>query len=86
MAHQVAWNKIIYEEFLDLTYLSKFQRDVMDRHVIYKMTDLQIALDLHASESTVQKAIRECKLMYDDVQPYSKILPPRKKLKGIKTE
>jgi len=53
----------------------------MDRHVIKRMSDIQIAMDLNCSESSVQKAIRECKRMYDDVQPYSNILQPRRKLK-----
>ena len=79
MAKQVNWNVIIYQEYLRLTYLSEFQKEVMDRHVTKRMTDYQIAMDLHASESAVARAIHECKKMYDDVQPYSDILPIRRR-------
>lgn len=78
---QVQWTVPIYEEYLRLTLLSDFQKQVMDLHV-RRYTDYQIAMQLNTSESAVQRAIRECKKMYDAVQPYSSILPVRKRLKS----
>lgn len=79
---EVDWNAPIYEEFLRLTYLTDFQRKVMDKHVIERKTNYQIAMELTASESSVQRAIKECKKMYDSVKPYSDILPERKCLRN----
>ena len=77
MAKQVNWTVPIYEEYISLVFMSDFQRDVMDLHVRRK-TDIQIARELHCSESSVQRAIRECKNMYDAVQPFSRVLPKRR--------
>lgn len=74
---QVPWNKIIYDEYIRLTFMTDFQREVMDCHVAKRMSNTQIAMKLNASESAVNRALRECKDMYDDVQPYSDILPVR---------
>lgn len=73
---QVRWNKIIYDEFIRLTTMTDFQRAVMDMHV-KRESNVAIALALHCSESSVNNAIRQCKDMYDDVQPHSDILPKR---------
>ena len=75
---QVTWTVPIYEEFKRLTYMTDFQREVMDLHV-RRESDVAIALKLNTSVSAVQRAIRECKDMYDLVQPHSQILPVRRK-------
>lgn len=80
---QVEWNKLLYEEFKSLAFLSDFQLQVMDLHV-RRVSDVEISMKLHCSESSVQRAIRECKDKYDAVQPYSDILPVRKKSKTEK--
>ena len=77
---QVSWNLPIYLEFQRLAFLSDFQTKVMDRHV-RGCSDTQIAIELNCSQSTVERAIRQCKKKYDEVQPYSPLLPKRKKVK-----
>lgn len=79
MAREVLWTVPVYEEFLRLAYLTEFQKQVMDMH-IRRCSIVEIALALNASESSVNRAIRQCKDIYDAVQPHSDILQPRGKL------
>lgn len=75
---QVDWTPQRYATFCELTYMTDYQRQVMDLHVIKDMDDLNIALATDSSVSTVQRAIRDCKDMYDIVQPYSRFLEKRR--------
>lgn len=74
---QVLWNKPIYDEFIRLTILTDTQKKVIDLHVKGK-TLTQIAMEINLSESSVQRTIKDLKIIYDSVQPYSDILPIRK--------
>lgn len=83
MAKEVVWTKKRYDEFISQACLSDFQAKVMEKHVLKNMTIAGIASELHAGESTVSKAIKECKIAYDAVQQFSDILPVREK-KSVK--
>ena len=75
---QVPWNKIILEEFISLALLTKEEEMIM-RTRVAGWTISKQAETFGMSESTVNRYIKQLKEKYDNVQPYSAILPPRKK-------
>ena len=75
---QVPWNKIILEEFISLALLTKEEEMIM-RTRVAGWTISKQAETFGMSESTVNRYIKLLKEKYDNVQPYSVILPPRKK-------
>ena len=77
MAHQVPWNKIILEEFIQLAELTEQEEWVMRTRVAGWSRTKQ-ARELHISVETLDRIIRLLKRKYDNVQPYSPLLPPRK--------
>lgn len=77
MSKQVAWNKIILEEFISLACLSKTEEMIM-RTRVSGWTITKQAYELHMSESSVKRIIARLKKKYDKVQKYSALLPPRK--------
>lgn len=86
MGREVEWSWPRYDEFLRLAILTEDERRVMDLHVFGKnkarpnpMQNWQIAQELCCSESTVDAILRKIKSKYDNVQPFSEILPPRKR-------
>lgn len=73
----VPWNEVLYREFSRLGMLTEFQREVLRTRIMgYSIT--QQAMSLNVSESTINRTIRELKTRYDEVQPYSDLLPPRR--------
>lgn len=78
MAHQIPWNKIILEEFISLSCLSKDEEAVI-RTRVAGWTRTEQAMKLGMDLSTVDRHIRRLKNKYDEVQKFSAILPPRKK-------
>lgn len=77
MAHQVLWNKIILEEFIELASLSK-DEEMIIRTRVAGWSRLQQAEKLGMSLANVDRIITKLKIKYDSVQKYSPILPPRK--------
>ena len=77
MAKQVAWNKIILEEFISLASLSKEEEMVM-RTRVAGWTRTKQCMEFNMSMSTLDRIIKRLKVKYDAVQKYSVILPPRK--------
>lgn len=77
MTRQIIWTKIIMEEFIDLANLSKEEEMVL-RTRCDGWTITKQAQELHMSKSKVDSIVRDLKLKYDMVQPYSTILPKRK--------
>jgi len=77
MAHQVLWNKIILEEFIELASLSK-DEEMIIRTRVAGWSRLQQADKLGMSLASVDRIITKLKIKYDNVQKYSPILPPRK--------
>lgn len=78
MACQVVWTKIVLEEFIKIGGLTADEEHIM-RTRCKGWTRTRQALELGMSISTVDRLIRSCKRKYDAVQPFSCILPPRKK-------
>lgn len=77
MAHQVAWNKIILEEFVRIGGLTSIEEEVIRTRVAgWTRTEQSIKLGL--SVPTIDRAIKRCKVKYDNAQKYSPILPPRR--------
>lgn len=77
MAHQVPWNKVILEEFIDMACLSQTEEAIM-RTRVKGWTITKQAYELGMSESSVKRTIARLKKKYDNVQRFSPILPPRK--------
>ena len=77
MAHQVPWNKIVLEEFIRLALLTKTEEEIM-RTRVAGWTITKQALTFGLSEASVNRIIRRLKTKYDQVQPYSPLLPPRR--------
>lgn len=77
MAHQVPWNLIILEEFIRIGGLTKEEEEIM-RTRVAGWTITQQSMRLGMSTAKVNNLIKRCKIKYDNVQPYSAILPPRK--------
>ena len=77
MAHQVIWNKIVLEEFISMANLTDIEEQVM-RTRVAGWTRTQQCMKLGLSMSTLDRVIKVCKLKYDNCQPYSAILPPRR--------
>lgn len=77
MAKQVPWNKIILEEFISIASLTKEEEEIM-RTRVAGWTVTKQSMELGMSRSKVNFLIKRLKIKYDQVQPYSPILPPRK--------
>ena len=77
MAHQVPWNKIILETFIEQGCLTKDEEIIMRTRVAgWSRTKQSVELGL--SVSTVDRLIKSCKVKYDNVSKYNPLLPPRK--------
>lgn len=77
MSKQVMWNKIILEEFIELATLTKDEEMIM-RTRVAGWTRTEQSMKLGMSLSSIDRIINRLKKKYDNVQPYSPILPPRK--------
>lgn len=77
MAHQVPWNKIILETFIEEALLNEDEEMIM-RTRVAGWSRLQQSDKLGMSVSSVDKIISDLKVKYDNVQKYNPLLPPRK--------
>lgn len=77
MAHQVPWNKIIVETFIEEAMLTKDEEMIL-RTRVAGWSRTQQAMELGMSIATVDKLIAGLKRKYDYVQTYNPLLPPRK--------
>lgn len=75
---QVPWNRRIYDEFLKIAILTDFEKEVFRTRILCGMTITQQSYYLHCSKSSIDRAIRKIKEKYDEVQPFSDILPKRR--------
>lgn len=76
MAHQVLWNKILLERFIDLGSLTEIEERVM-RTRAAGWTRIEQSLKLGVSVATIDRTISALKRKYDSIQKYDPILPPR---------
>lgn len=77
MAHQVPWNKVILETFIEEALLTKDEEWIM-RTRVAGWTITQQADKLGMSKSSVDRLIRNLKKKYDNVERTNPLLPPRK--------
>lgn len=77
MAHQVPWNKIILNEFIELAELTQ-EEEMILRTRVKGHSRVQQSLEFNLSVSTIDRITKRLKHKYDMVQPYSDKLPPRK--------
>lgn len=77
MSHEVPWNKIIVERFVDLAILTKDEEMIL-RTRVAGWTRTQQSIEFNMSISKVDSLIRTLKYKYDNVQKYDPMLPPRK--------
>lgn len=77
MAHQVPWNKVIVEEFIDKAMLTEDEEWVLRTRVAGWSRTKQ-ADHLQISISTLDKIINMLKKKYDNVEKTNPLLPPRK--------
>lgn len=77
MSHQVPWNKIILERFIELAVLTKDEEAIMRTRVAGWSRQMQ-SDKLGMSLSKVDDIIKLLKIKYDNVQKYDPLLPPRK--------
>lgn len=74
----IIWNKVILDEFLQLALLTETEEKVL-RTRIAGWSRVKQSMEMNLSVSTIDSIIRMIGIKYDMVQPYSNILPPRKK-------
>lgn len=77
MAHQVPWNKLIVEEFVQQAMLTEDEEMILRTRVV-GWSRLQQADKLGMSTQTVDRIIKRLKQKYDNVAKYSPLLPPRR--------
>lgn len=78
MSKQVLWNKPLLDEFCRLAMLSDEERTIMEGRLKGESI-VCMSMKYSMSESKINKMIARLKIKYDSVQPYSAILPERKK-------
>lgn len=74
----IVWNKIILDEFIKLAILTETEEKIL-RTRIAGWSRARQAMEFNMSISTVDCLIKMINQKYDMVQPYSDILPKRKK-------
>lgn len=74
----ILWNKLMLNEFIDLACLTETEEKIL-RTRIAGWSRVKQSMEFCMSVSTVDCIIRTINMKYDQVQPYSKLLPPRKK-------
>lgn len=77
MAHEIPWNKIIVETFVEEAMLTKDEEWILRTRVAGWSRTKQ-AMELCMSVANVDKIIARLKKKYDNVQKYNPLLPPRK--------
>lgn len=78
----IIWNNIILDEFIRLAILTETEEKIL-RTRIAGWSRAKQAMEFNMSISTVDCLIKMINQKYDMVQPYSTILPIRKKKDGV---
>ena len=74
----ILWNNIILDEFIRLAAPTEFEIQLIKSRMADR-SRVQQSFDFSRSLPRVDAAIKSIRQKYDAVQPYSSILPPRKK-------
>lgn len=72
----IRWNKIMLREFESLTCLTDDEKEVLHDWAHGKSI-AQSAMSLHMGETKVKDIRKVLREKYDDVQPYTPLLPKR---------
>lgn len=72
----IRWNKIMLREFESLTCLTDDEKEVLHDWAHGKSI-VQSAMRLHMGETKVKDIRKSIRAKYDDVQPYTPLLPKR---------
>ena len=74
----ILWNTVILDEFIRLAVPTEFEVQII-RSRMADQSRVQQSFEFSRSLPRVDAAIKSIRQKYDAVQPYSAILPPRKK-------
>ncbi len=74
----ILWNKIILDEFIRLAMLTEFEEKVL-RTQISGWSRVKQSMEFSVAVETIDKALKIIRQKYDMVQPFSSVLPVRKK-------
>lgn len=73
------WNKIMLAEFRSLVCLTEDEDHVLEGWA-YDKSIVCMARQCSLSERTINEILNRLRTMYDEVQPYSPLLPKRRKV------
>lgn len=74
----ILWNKIILDEFIRLALLTDLEEQIL-RTQIKGWSRTKQSREFNISVETVDRTLKTIRKKYDSVQPFSSILPLRKK-------
>lgn len=74
----IIWNNIILDEFFRLAILTEIEEQILMTR-IKGWSRVKQSMEFNMSLASVDSVIRMIGIKYDMVQPYSTILPVRKK-------
>lgn len=77
MSKQVAWNKVVLEEFIEMGGLTPLEEQII-RTRVAGWSRVEQSMKFGLSIATVDRVIARLKRKYDNCQMYSPLLPPRK--------
>lgn len=72
----IRWNKIMLREFESLACLTDDEKEVL-RDWAHGKSIVSSAMRLHMGETKVKDIRKSIRAKYDDVQPYTPLLPKR---------
>lgn len=74
----IIWNKIILNEFIDLACLTETEEKIL-RTMAAGWSRVKQSMEYNMSVSAIDAVIHTLRKKYDAVQPYSNVLPARRK-------
>lgn len=80
--HDVVWTSIVVEEFVSIGGLTEDEEKIL-RTRAKGWSRAKQAMTFGMSTRTVDRIIHRLNVKYDLAQPYSPLLPPRRKNKDI---
>lgn len=71
---KVPWNRVIYNEFVSLTYLTPEEEEILQTRIA-GWSQVKQCTAYNMSLATLNRKIKRMKDKYESVQPYSEQLP-----------
>lgn len=72
--HKVPWNRVIYDEFVSLSYLTAEEEEILKTRIA-GWSQVKQCQTYNMSLATLNRKVKKIKDKYDSVQPYSMTLP-----------